>query len=114
MHENGYVETDIFYKETNTHDYLNYDSHHPYHIKYNIPFNLAKRILVFVSDEQKVALRLKELLQWLLNCGYPESVIDKSFSNAKLQDPANKLAIPKNILPLVSTYYLEKHKQFCH
>ena len=22
LHENGYVETDIFYKETNTHDYL--------------------------------------------------------------------------------------------
>ena len=59
LHENGYVETDIFYKETNTHDYLNYHSHHPNHIKYNIPFNLGKHILVFVSDEQKVALRLK-------------------------------------------------------
>ena len=45
LHENGYVETDVFCKETNTHDYLNYNSHHPNHIKYNIPFNLAKRIL---------------------------------------------------------------------
>ena len=52
-------------------------------MKYNIPFNLAKRILVFVPDEQKVALRLKELRKWLLNCGYPKSVIDKSFFNAK-------------------------------
>ena len=26
LHENSYVETDIFYKERNTHDYLNYDS----------------------------------------------------------------------------------------
>ena len=42
LHENGYVETDIFYKETNTHDYLNSDSHHPNHIKYNTPFNFAK------------------------------------------------------------------------
>ena len=31
--------------------------------------------------------------------------IDKSFFNAKLQVPANKLANSKNILPLVSTYY---------
>ena len=61
LHKNGYVETDIFYKETNTHDYLNYNSHHADHIKCNIPFNLEKRILVFVSDEQKVAIRLKEL-----------------------------------------------------
>ena len=55
LHENGYVETDIFYKETNTHD-LNYNSHHPNHIKCNTPFNLAKRILVFVSNEHKVEL----------------------------------------------------------
>ena len=66
---------------------------------------MVKRILVFVSDEQKVALRLKELRKWLLNCGYPESVIDKSFFNAKLQGPAKKPANSKNILPLVSTYY---------
>ena len=31
--------------------------------------------------------------------------LDKSFSNAKLQGPANKPANSKNILPLVSTYY---------
>ena len=55
--ENGYIEINLFYKETNTHNYLNYNSHHPNHIKCNIPFNLAKRILVFVSDKQKVALR---------------------------------------------------------
>ena len=52
LHEDGYLETDIFYKETNTHDYLNYNSHHLNHIKYNIPFNLAKCILIFVSHEQ--------------------------------------------------------------
>ena len=61
LHENGYVETDIIYKETNTHEYLNYNSHHPSDIKYNIPFNLAKHILVFVSYKQKVAFRSKEL-----------------------------------------------------
>ena len=72
LHENCYVESDIFYEETNNHDYLNYDSHHPNHMKYNIPFSFTNRILVFVSDEQKVALRLKELRIWLLNCGYPE------------------------------------------
>ena len=61
LHENGYVETDIIYKETNTHEYLNYNSHHPSDIKHNIPFNLAKHILVFVSYKQKVAFRSKEL-----------------------------------------------------
>ena len=41
----------------------------------------------------------------MLNCGYPETALDKSFLNAKLQGPANKPANSKNILPLVSTYY---------
>ena len=54
LHENGYIETDIFCKETNIHDYLNCNSHHTNHIQYNVPFNLAKCILIFVSDEQKV------------------------------------------------------------
>ena len=66
-----------------------------------------------MSDEQKVALRLKEQGKLLLNCGYPESVIDKSFFNAKLQGPANKPSNSKNILPFVSTYYsnfdMQKH-----
>ena len=48
---------------------------------------------------------MKELWKWLVNCGYPESVIDKSFFNAKLQGPANKPSNSKNILSLVSTYY---------
>ena len=107
LHENGYVETDIFYKETNTHDYRNYDSHHPNHIKYNILFNLTKRILVCVSDEQKVCTPIERATNRLLNCGYLEPVIDKSFFNYffKLQGPANKSVNSKNILPLASTYY---------
>ena len=105
LHEDCYVETDTFCKETNTHDYLSYNSHHSNHIKYNILFNLAKCILIFVSDEQKVTLRVKELRKWLVNCGYSELVIDKSFFNAKLQGLANKPTNSKIILPLVSTLY---------
>ena len=99
------METDVFYKETNTHDYLNYNSHHPNQIKCNIPFSLAKRVLVLVSDEQKVALRSKEPRKWFSKCGYPEAVIDKSFFDAKLQHLTNKPANSKNILPLVSKHY---------
>ena len=33
LHQNGRLETDIIYKETNSHDFLNYFSHHPEHTK---------------------------------------------------------------------------------
>ena len=101
----GSVETDVFYKETNSHDYLAYDSHHPQHVIDNIPFNLAKRIVVFCSDYKREQFRLKELKGWLLNCGYPEYLIDKKFHNAKLQGPAPNPEDSKNVIPLVSTYY---------
>ena len=31
LHQNSWLETDVFYKEINSHDYLNYFSHHPEH-----------------------------------------------------------------------------------
>ena len=50
FHQNGRSETDLFYKETNSHEYLNHFSYHPEHTKENIPYNLVKRIIVFVFD----------------------------------------------------------------
>ena len=97
-------ETDIYYKDTNAHDYLSYLSAHPEHIKNNIPYNLAKRIIVFVSNETKVKERLKELKNWLLNCDYPEHTINLAFHNAKLQGPAPFKNKNKTI-PYVSTFY---------
>ena len=62
LHQNG------FYKETNSHD-----------TKQNIPHNLAKGIIVFVSDEEKMNERLSELKTWLLSCSYPYAIIEKAF-----------------------------------
>ena len=50
LHEDGKIETDIHYKPTNSHKYLIYESFHPTHCKNNIPFTLAKRIIVFVTN----------------------------------------------------------------
>ena len=69
------VETDIFYKQTNTHDYLNYKSHHSKHIKDNIPYNLAKRIIIFCSKSETEKLGLNELRNWLLDCNFPKAII---------------------------------------
>lgn len=85
LHQNGRLKTDIFHKETTSHDYHNYFSHHPKHIKQNILHSLAKRIIVFVSEEPKTNERSSELKTWLFSCIYPLAIIQKAFSNAKLQ-----------------------------
>ena len=45
LHEDGKVETDFYYKATNSHDSLDFYSLLPKHINENIPFNLAKWII---------------------------------------------------------------------
>ena len=100
----SFVITDIYYKETNSHDYLKFDSHHPKHEKENIPFNLAKRIIVFCSDYNKEQIRLHKLRQWLLQCGFSNKLINRKFHNAKLQGPAPEPA-NSDIIPFVTTFY---------
>ena len=68
LHSDNTVEADIYYKETNAHDYLPYNSAHPKYCKDCLPYNLAKRIIPFVSNDEKVEMRLKELKNWLKDC----------------------------------------------
>ena len=89
LHQNGWLETDTFYWETNSNDFINYFIHHLEHTEQNI-YNLAKRIIVFVSDEKKINERLSELKTWLLSCSYLLAIIEKASFNAKLQGPAPK------------------------
>ena len=100
----GKISTDIYYKETNSHDYLHYSSHHPTHIKNNIPFVLAKSIIVMTTDDETMENNLKDLTSWLLNCGYPLEVISRGIRNARLQGPAPP-PDKKVSIPLVTTYY---------
>ena len=54
LHSDRTIDIDIYYKDTNTHDYLPYDSAHPAHFRDNVPYNLAKRIIIFVLNKEKI------------------------------------------------------------
>ena len=58
---NNNFETDIYYKQTDSKQYLNFNSNHPRHVKCNIPLNLAKHICTIVSKEENKKERLNEL-----------------------------------------------------
>ena len=70
-----------------------------------ISYHLTKRIIVFVSNSEKVIIRLEELRQFLKECKYPEHVISKSIFNAKLQHPAPNPERIKNGILFVTSYY---------
>ena len=108
LSESGKISTDVFYKRTNTHDYLDFNSHHPMHVKRNIPYVLAKRIIVFTSDDKTMENHLMDLKNWLIKCNYPLNIIDKGIHNARLQGPAPERNNRK-VIPLISTYYSNYH-----
>ena len=54
------VETNICYKDTDSKQYLLFYSCHPRHTKFNVPYNLARRIRTIVSEEHEY--RMQELV----------------------------------------------------
>ena len=83
---NGKLVYDMYYKPTNSFNFLKYTSSHPKHTKDNIALSLGRRIVRIVSQERNT--RLAELKDRLLQRNYPEPVIDSAFS--KLFQPNTK------------------------
>ena len=99
------ISTDIFYKPTNSHRYLDFRSCHRHHTKVNVPFNLAQRICKIVSSTERRQYRLKELKSFLTSCFYPEKLIDEAIKSAKEKDTSSDFSIEKpDIIPLVITH----------
>ena len=51
--------TNIYYKMTDAHQSINYGSFHPHHTKTYIPYNLARRICIIVSEKRYKRYPLK-------------------------------------------------------
>ena len=69
------ITTDIYYKTTDTKQYLHFKSSHERHTKVNLPYSLARRICTIITDKDIRELRLKELEKSLLERGYPKQLI---------------------------------------
>ena len=65
---------DIYYKPTNSFNYLTYSSCPPSHTKYNIALSLAKRIINIVTNIREK--RLSELKKHLIERNQPPEIID--------------------------------------
>jgi len=83
MKKGNVLVTDIYSKPTDTKQYLHFKSCHAKHTKYNIPFNLARRICTIVVDPFIRDKRLKEMTLNLQKRGYPPSLITNGIRKAK-------------------------------
>ena len=74
------------------------------HSRDNVPYNLAKRIIDFASNEEKIEFSLNEKQNCLKSCKYPENIINRAFRKARLEGPA-PLKMNSNNIPFVTRYY---------
>jgi hypothetical protein len=99
-------------KDTDTHMYLDFRSSHPKHIKINIPFNLASRIITITNTEELRDTRLRELKLYLKNQQYPEEIVEHGIQKAlkkgpihtELREQVHVTSNQNNIIPFVTTY----------
>ena len=113
--DNGYLSTDIFYKTTDSKQYLNFRSHHPRHTKRALPYNLSRRICTIVSDSNLRTIRLNEMKSSLIKCNYPKALIQDGINKALAIDrkdlihPTENAGTDNNSIPFVSTFNSNYH-----
>ena len=73
---------DIFYKPTNSFNYLTYSSCHPNHTKISFPLSLAKPIINTVTNNRKK--RLSELKIHLIEINHPPEIVDCKYFQPNL------------------------------
>ena len=79
---------DIYYKPTNSFNYLKYTSCHPKHTKNNIALSLGRRIIKLCSSENHEK-NLTNLRSHLINCDHPADVVDETLAKLFSPPPPN-------------------------
>ena len=74
----NHVITDLFAKNTDTFNYVPFNSSHPRHTIRNIPFSLARRVRGIVSDTTLLPIRMNEMKSRLKNKKYPVKLVDEA------------------------------------
>ena len=88
--KDGKIITDLYVKPTDTHQYLDSSSCHPYHYKKSIPYSQALRLNRICSNNAFFDQRCNELEHWLHERGYSERVVRQEILRAR-KIPRNEL-----------------------
>ena len=81
--EGNRLKTDLFVKETDTHQYLQFNSCHPWHTKKGIPYSQALRMRRICSNDEDFHKRCEDLHGWLLNRGFKNGMVTDQIVRAK-------------------------------
>ena len=106
---NGYLESDLYSKPTDTHQYLKWTSCHTKHTKHSLPYSPAFRLRRICSSQETLSTWVTQLKHHLLNRGYPAKIIDEQIQKAVSVPRSEALQYQEkkscNRIPFVVTYH---------
>ena len=71
------IQTSIFCKETDTHNYLLFSSFHPDHCKRAIPYSQFLRLRRLCSDDDDFLVKSREMMTFFTQRGYPLASLEQ-------------------------------------
>ena len=80
---NGAFQTDVYSKSTDAHQYLNFKSCHPPHVKRAIPYSQGLRLKRVCNSGSAFEKRLGELKSFLVKRGYCSDYVDNQFGRVR-------------------------------
>jgi hypothetical protein len=80
--ENGFLQTDLFTKPTDSHAFLCQHSCHPTHVKRNLPYSQFLRLRRLCSEENRFQQRCDEMERHLYARGYSKQVVGRGRERA--------------------------------
>ena len=128
INKGGQIQTNIYYKPTDSKQYLLYTSCHPKHTRNSIPYNLARRLKTIVSENEVLDQRLNELKQYLNKRKYPSKLIEDAIKKVEVLDRTTLLRNTRKsndpeVIPYVTTFNpfnpeifseIRQHKRILH
>ena len=102
------IQTDLYTKPTDSHNYLNYKSAHPRHCRDGIPYSQFLRLKRICSTEATFTHQCREMSKNFIRADYPPGVIREAFARVYNLDRLTLL----NQIPLVEEDDEAKDKTF--
>lgn len=73
----GVLDTDVYYKPTDAHRYLNFQSFHPPHVFRSTVYSQFLRLRRIIIDNSVLYYRLVEMKKFFIHSDYPVSLVDE-------------------------------------
>ena len=103
------LSTSVYYKPTDNHMYLDFNSFHPSSLKKSIVYSQCLRLKRICSDHEDYINQTSRLSEFFFSAGYPVSIIKNGIKRAakfRRDDLLiQKEVVPKKRIPFVTQYH---------